>query len=77
MITQINNGKIASKDELIAGGTPSGILIRMSFLNIKCIISTQPIATKIAVKIPWHPNRSLVCNYQLKLISLWHFFHQQ
>ena len=52
MITQINNGKIASNDELIAGGTPSGILIRMSFLNIKCIISTQPIATKIAVKIP-------------------------
>ena len=27
--------KLQSKDELIAGGTPSGILIRMSFLNIK------------------------------------------
>ena len=53
MITQIKSGKIASNDELIAGGTPSGILIRTFFLNKKFMTSTHPIETIIAVKIPF------------------------
>ena len=47
-----NIGMIASKEEAIAGGTLSGNLIRMFFFSRKLMISTHPMDTMIAVKIP-------------------------